>query len=227
MFARRRWKCSKEGCPRSARGRRRPTRSVSWLRPLSLTMIPLSLLLAANPRNFESFEAFSVFLGILQVLAIWLVSPCARPYMGATLNGENFAFLEFSCKNTLAYGWVSDFMKIWAPKSSKYMQILTFCPFFELQKAVLGEMTFEGPNQLQIQKFQWGWKVDSETFPMSYLAPDLDTGKALKQSFQCARPVKVRGATTQGNLPVLTSSASKTLFSPWLTFEACKWWIFV
>ena len=36
-----------------------------------------------------------------------------------------------------------------------------FLPLFELQKAVLGEMTFEGSNQLQIQKFQWGWKVDS------------------------------------------------------------------
>lgn len=97
-----------------------------------------------------------------------------------------------------------------------------FLPLFELQKAALGEMTFEGSNQLQIKKFQWGWKLDSHTFPMSYLAPDLDTGKALKQSCQCARPVKVRGATTQGNFTVLTSSASKTLFLLWLTFEACK-----
>ncbi len=153
MFARQRWKCSKEGCPRSARGRRRPTRSVSWLRPLSLTMILIIFLLAANPRNFENFEAFLAFLGILQVLAIWVVSPRARPVMGTAQNGENYTFLEFSCKNTLAYGWVSDFMKIWAPKISKYMQILTFGPFFELQKAALGEMTFEGSNQLQIQKF--------------------------------------------------------------------------
>ena len=151
-----------------------------------------------------------------------MVSPRARPVMGTAQNGENSTFLEFSCKDTLSYGRVSNFMKIWAPKSSKYMQILTFCPFFELQKVALGEMTCEGSNQLQIQKFQWGWKLYSQTFPMSYLAPDLDTGKALKQSCQCARPVKVRGATTQGNLPVLTSSASKTLFSPWLTFEACK-----
>ena len=139
---------------------RRPTRFVSWPRLLSLTMILISLLLAANPRNFESFEAFLAFLRNLQVLAIWVVSPRARPVMGTAQNGENSTFLELSCKNTLAYGWVSDFMKIWAPKSSKYMQILTFCPFFELQKAALGEMTFEGSNQLKIQKFQWGWKVD-------------------------------------------------------------------
>ncbi len=151
-----------------------------------------------------------------------MVSPRVRPVMGTAQNGENSTFLEFSCKNTLAYGWVSNFMDIWASKSSKCMQILTFCPYFELQKAVLGEMTFEGSNQLQIQKFQWGWKVDSQTFLMSYLAPDLDTGKALKQSCQCARPVKVRGATTKGNFTVLTSSASKTLFLLWLTFEACK-----
>lgn len=101
------------------------------------------------------------FLRILQVLAIGVVSPRARPLVGTTQNGENSTFLEFSCKNTLAYGWTSNFMEIWTSKSSKYMQILTFCPFFELQKAALGEMNFEGSNQLQIQKFQWGWKVDS------------------------------------------------------------------
>jgi len=102
------------------------------------------------------------------------------------------------------------------------MQNLTFYPFFELQKPVLGELSFDRANDLQIQKFQLGWKVDSQTFPTSYFAPDLDTGKALKQSCECARPVRVMCVTCQGNLPVLTSSASKTLFSPWLTFEACK-----
>ena len=151
-----------------------------------------------------------------------MVSPRVRPVMGTAQNGENSTFLEFSCKNTLAYGWVSDFMKIWASKSSKYMQILTFCPFFELQKAALGEMTFEGSNQLQIQKFQWGWKVDSQSFPMSYLAPDLDTRKALKHSCQCARPLQGRGATTQGNFASLTISACKTQFLLWLTLNACK-----
>ena len=151
-----------------------------------------------------------------------MVSPRARPVMGTAQNGENSTFLEFSCKNTLAYGWVSDFMKIWASKSSKYMQILTFCPFFELQKAALGEMTFEGSNQLQIQKFRWGWKVDSQTFPTSYLAPDLDTRKAFKHSCQCARPLQGRGATTQGNFTILTISACKTQFLLWLTLNACK-----
>ena len=125
-----------------------------------------------------------------------------RVTMGATQNGENFAFLEFSCKNTLAYGWVSDFMEIWASKGSKCMQILTFCPFFEFQKVVLGDLIFEGSNQLQIQKFQLGWKLDFQTFPTSYPAPNLDFGKALKQSFKKVRPVKLRGATTQANLPV-------------------------
>ena len=65
------------------------------------------------------------------------------------------------------------FVEIWAPKSSKYSQILTFCPLFELQKAVLGDLIFEGSNQLQIQKFRLGWKVDFQTFPMSYPASDL------------------------------------------------------
>jgi len=75
------------------------------------------------------------------------------------------------------------------------MQNLTFCPFFELQEAVLGELSFDRSNQLQIEKFQLGWKVDSQTFPTSYLAPDLDTGKYLKQACKGARPVEPGGAT--------------------------------
>jgi len=173
-------------------------------------MILISLLPAANSRNFESFEAFWAFLRILQVLAVGVVSPRARPLVGTAQNGENSTFLEFSCKNTLACVWGQIFMKIWASKSSKYMQILTFCPLFELQKAVLGELTFEGSNQLQIHKFQLGWKVDSQTFPMSYLAPDFDTRKALKHSCKGARPLQGRGATTQGNFASLTISACKT-----------------
>ena len=83
-------------------------------------------------------------------------------------------------------------------------------------------LIFEGSNQLQIQKFWLGWKVDFQKFPTSYPTPDLDSKNALKQSCQYARPVKVSGATTQGNFTVLTSSTSKTLFLLWLTFEACK-----
>jgi len=44
--------------------------------------------------------------------------------------------------------------------------------------AVLGDLIFDRENELQIEKFQLGWKVDSNTFPTSYLAPDLETGKA-------------------------------------------------
>jgi len=99
--------------------------------------------------NFVIGEFFMQFTGFGHLTSL---TPRATIH-GPTQNGENFAFLELSCKNTPACGWVSDFMEIWASKSSKYMQILTFCPYFELQKAILGEMTFEGSNQLQIQKF--------------------------------------------------------------------------
>jgi len=54
---------------------------------------------------------------------------------------------------------------------------------------VLGDLIFDRSNQLQIEKFQLGWKVDSNTFPTSYPAPDSDTGKASKKPPAKARPV--------------------------------------
>ena len=57
---------------------------------------------------------------------------------------------------------------------------MTFCPLFELQKVTLGEMVFEGEKQLQIQKFHLGWKVDRQSFPMSYLARYLDQWNPLR-----------------------------------------------
>ena len=141
---------------------------------------------------------------------------------GQLRTGKTLHFWKCHAKTTLAYTWGQIFLEIWASKSSKYIKILTFCPLFELQKAVLGELTFEGSNQLQIQKFQLGWKVDSQAFPMSYLAPDVDTRKALKHSCKGARPLQGRGATTQGNFASLTISACKTQFLLLLTLNACK-----
>ena len=75
------------------------------------------------------------------------------------------------------------------------MKNLTFCHFFELQKAVLGDLTFDRSNELQIKKFQLCWKLDSQTFPTSYPAPNSDTYKCLKQSSHFARPVEKMCAT--------------------------------
>jgi len=89
---------------------------------------------------------------------------------------------------------------------------MTFCPLFELQKVTLGEMVLEGSNQLQIQKFHLGWKVDRPSFPMSHLAPDLDQWNPLKNSCECARP-KLQGARPlEPVLPVLTFQAKKHCF---------------
>jgi hypothetical protein len=87
------------------------------------------------------------------------------------------------------------------------MQILTFCPFFELQKAALGEMTFEGSNQLHIQKFQLGWKLDSQTFRKSLLLLHLDTWKCPKSGPKGARPVRQIS-------PNFTVQLRKTQFDP-------------
>ena len=77
------------------------------------------------------------------------------------------------------------------------MQILTFCPFFELQKAVLGDLIFEGSNQLQIQKFQLGWKVDFQNFPTSYPALDLDSREGPQKALPKGATSQARGATSQ------------------------------
>ena len=49
---------------------------------------------------------------------------------------------------------------------------------------VLGDLIFDRSNQLQIEKFRLGWKVDSNTFPTSYPAPNSDTRKASKSLLQ-------------------------------------------
>ena len=121
-------------------------------------------------------------------------------------------FWKCHAKTTLAYTWGQIFLEIWASKSSKYIKILTFCPLFELQKAVLGELTFEGSNQLQIQKFHLSWKVDSQTFPMSYLAPDLDNRKTLKNSCKGARPLEQGARPLEQKLPDLTFRPAKLCF---------------
>jgi len=92
------------------------------------------------------------------------------------------------------------------------MEKMTFCPLFELQKVTLGEMVFEGSNQLQIQKFHLGWKVDRSSFPVSHLAPDLDQWNPLKNSWECARPELPGVRPKVPVLPVLTFQAQKRCF---------------
>ena len=158
------------------------------------------------------------FFGILQVLATRLVSPRTRRVVDTARNGEKSTWLDFSCKITLSYGRVSNFVKIWAPKSSKYRQNLTFCPFFELQKAVLGDLIFEGSNQLQIQKFRLGWKVDFQRFPTRYLAHDLDSGKALKHRYQKVRLVKPEVRPVKQNLPVFDQFGQLSTVFTWVDY---------
>ena len=55
---------------------------------------------------------------------------------------------------------------------------------------VLGDLTFDRETELQIEKFQFFWKLDSNTFPTSYPAPASDTGKA-------SRSLLKKGATRQ------------------------------
>ena len=49
---------------------------------------------------------------------------------------------------------------------------------------VLGKLTFDMENELQIQKFKLLWKVDLKIFPTCYFGPNLDIGKALKRTLE-------------------------------------------
>ena len=55
-----------------------------------------------------------------------------------------------------------------------------------LQEVVLGDLIFDRVNELQIEKFHLGWKLDSNIFPTSYHTLNLDTGKASKSLLQNA-----------------------------------------
>ena len=98
-------------------------------------------------------------------------------------------------------------MNFWASRKSKNKQKMTFCHIFETQKAVLGDCNFGGTNDHQIQKFQLGWKVDSQNFPTSLLLLNLDTWKCPKSGPKGARPVRQTS-------PDFSVQLRKTQFDP-------------
>ena len=55
-----------------------------------------------------------------------------------------------------------------------------------LQEVVLGDLSFDRVNELQIEKLHLCWKVDFKIFPTSYHTPNLDTEKASKSLLQNA-----------------------------------------
>ena len=55
-----------------------------------------------------------------------------------------------------------------------------------LQEVVLGDLTFDRVNELQIAKFHLGWKLYSNIFPTRYHTLNLDIGKASKRLLQNA-----------------------------------------
>jgi len=63
---------------------------------------------------------------------------------------------------------------------------MTFLPLFGHIEATLGESSFEGSNELQIQNFKVFWKVDLKKFPMSYHGLNLYAGKVSKRDLKVA-----------------------------------------
>ena len=113
---------------------------------------------SSNPKKIWEFWVILAIFGNLQVLAPQRVSPPVRPFVMAAPFCKNSTFLDFSCKVTYAYGWTWVFMEFWASRRSKYMQNLTFCPFFELQKQswenwlLTGNMTSKSKNSSWVGK---------------------------------------------------------------------------
>jgi len=73
-----------------------------------------------------------------------------------------------------------------------------------LLEVVLGDLIFDRVNELQITKFHLGWNVDSNTFPTSYPAPNLDTGKASKSHLEVSLRISLGALRTQGALRINT-----------------------
>ena len=87
---------------------------------------------------------------------------------------------------------------------------MTFWHFFELQKAVLGDLSFDRENGLQIQKLLLGWKVDSQKFPTSLLCLNLDTCKCPNYHSKGAQPVRHWCATRQADFAKMHCTGQKT-----------------
>ena len=72
--------------------------------------------------------------------------------------------------------WVEeDLQKLTA--TALCLEAASLCSFWQ----VLGDLISEKENEVKIEKFHLGWKVDSKSFPMSYHTPNLDTRKASKR----------------------------------------------
>jgi len=65
-------------------------------------------------------------------------------------------------------------------KRSKTLKNRPYCPYFDTQEVVFGELNFGGVNGGQIQKFHFGCKLDRHTFPESTFGTNFDIRKALK-----------------------------------------------
>ena len=102
--------------------------------------------------NFVNCEFFVPNTGFLHQQ----VAHHARPFRLGGPFQEKFAFLDFSCKNTLSQQIPRNFTKFWASGRSKNKQKMTFCHLFDTQEAVLGDGNFGGANGHQIQKFYLG-----------------------------------------------------------------------
>ena len=55
-----------------------------------------------------------------------------------------------------------------------------------LLEVVLGDLSFDRVNELQIGKFHLGWKVDFKKLPTSYHEINLDAGKCPKSRLKGA-----------------------------------------
>ena len=88
---------------------------------------------------------------------------------------------EFSNELSWAqFGFEEGIQKL--TETALFLEAASFGTFWP----VLGTLIFDSANEFQIEKFQLGWKVDSNIFPTSYPVPNLDTRKAFKKHLKVA-----------------------------------------
>ena len=209
MFAKQKWKFSKESCQRPGRGRKGQIHSASWLRHPSLIMVLISLDLASKCENFENFGAFWKFLVKLQVLPVeW--SHLGWDHFGGLLGIlKTWHFWKGHAKRKITNTWEKPDFEIWASKSSKYIKKMTFCPLFWVVESDLGRNGFWGVKSTPNSEIPLG--MESRQAKLSndpsctWFGPVEPTQKQL---WRCATKTS-GGATTRASFASFDFSGQK------------------
>ena len=88
------------------------------------------------------------------------------------------------------------------PKGPKTPWKSPFCHLLHQQEVVLGEWSFGGENEFQIENFQLGWIADIQGFPTSYHEVNLNSDKCSKNRSKVAWHIELWSVAHRGIQPI-------------------------